>query len=131
MKTRYKLYSEFLASIHIANIARRTLIYCKYGNKIIFDSPFKAWNTSDMKRIFLIKLYIAEILYKKNLSKSIERMEGYELLGRRCMYADHVAIIVNKEEVVNKETGEVLCQLLISNDNRTHPFRVLSNEVQL
>ena len=137
MQTRYKTFSEFIHSTRIAykqsSGANGVLIVCKahLNSQVLFENKFKPWNSEATRRIFLIKLYIKNILLAINVSKHIRRMAGYELLGKRCLYRDHVSVICDAWEVVNQETGEVSKKLSISNELYNHPLDLLITEVQL
>jgi hypothetical protein len=133
MRARFKTFAEFMEAIKISGKttdgASGMLISCR--NHVLCESKYRLWNSEMTKRAFLIKLYIREVLQKKNLSRNIVRIKGYELLGRRCFYNDFIAVICGWQNVVNTETGEVSVMLTLVNANHINPFKVLINQVQL
>lgn len=132
MKTRFKTYGEFKKAITIVNaIGGGIKIICNLKNYVLLETQYKPWNTKDMKTTFLVRLYIKEVLWKCQLSKFIQRTEGYELLGRRVMVGEQVAVIVNKVDVVNSETGEPDINLTISIMHRNTPTHILASQIQL
>jgi len=132
MQTRFKTLSEFYKSITLINRPGGGIkILCRRNNHIIVETKTKPWNTPDTRHYFLVKLYIREILFGKNVSKRITRITGYEFLGRRCMYKDDICVIISWVEGVNSQTGEVMYNFTISKGEQNHPFDVLSINIQL
>jgi hypothetical protein len=130
MKARYKTFSEFMKDIKIAHEPPDVLIVCR--NHILYRGA-KPWNSQRTRKTFLARIYIKEVLQKKDVSKLIKRIEGYELLGKRCLHNDFLAIICGTQEVVNTETGEmqIMATVVSVNAYRNDPFKVLLNQLQL
>ena len=132
MKSRYKTYKEFIESITLVHDQQTGYkIICNLKSYVVVQSKVKPWNTPETRKSFLVKLYITQVLQKHTMSKRFPRIEGYELLGRRCMYNDYICIVCDSVELVHRETGEVKNQLTLFGDNRSNPFKVLINQVQL
>lgn len=106
-------------------------IICTLKKYLLCESRQKPWNTPLTRKTFLAKLYIEEILKKHTMSKLIRRIDGYEYLGKRCLYKDNVCVVCDAVEVVHQETGEMTYLLTLVNNNRTQPFKILIAEVQI
>lgn len=133
MNIRFKTYSEFLSATQIVYRSNNGVkIVCRIKGKeyVVFESKFRPWNTDMTKNGFMVKLYISEVLWGKSISKKITRRPGFELLGRRCMYHERMAVICSAEEMVNKETGEVMQRLTLAHKNE-RPFKIMQNQIQL
>jgi hypothetical protein len=133
MNIRFKTFSEFMNGIKLVNRpAGGIKIVCGIGDRyVLLESKFKPWNTPDTRRIFLVKMYLKEVLEKANPSKKIQRVPGFELLGKRCLYRDAVSIICDAVDMVDPDTGEMTKRLKIFNDNIRKPFSVFINNVQI
>jgi len=138
MRTRYYTFEEFLKHITIVSRAHKgihgVMIVCKLKRYVLIKTEFPLWNSKFTRRSYLAKLYIAEVLRKKNVSLKIARIPGYELLGRRCTRRGDTLIICGHWDVVDTDTGELDTQLLVQ--NTTNKFRgdlyyILKSEVQL
>lgn len=131
MKSRFKTWSEWQKGIKVAKMGRRVLIYCNLNKITILDSPVRPWNSRETHTSFMVKLYFKEVLLKHAMSRQIERIPGFELLGARCLYRDRIYVVCQAAEVVNQETGEVDVKLTIFSDHLTHPIKVLKSEVKI
>lgn len=132
MRSRYKTYAEFVKRIAIGRTQEKGfVVFCSLKKYKIVESKTQLWNTEDTKKTFLARLYVNEILRKLNLSKIIQRINGYELLGRRCMYNDKLCIICGWQQMVNTETGETKLQVTLVNDIRNTPFKIFIDQIQL
>lgn len=132
MRVRLKTFGEFVKGITIAHKEDGGVkILCQRKGFLMLETNFKPWNTKDTRKSFLVKYYIEEILWKCNPSKKISRIEGFELLGKRCMYCDTLGVIMDAWDVVDKETGETDTKLIIVTRLRTAPFETLKSNVQL
>jgi len=132
VKVRYKTYSQFISGIRIVHRDNGGVnIVCKRGNYVVEKLQYKPWNSADTKRTWFIKFYCKRILGAFSISKKIARIEGFELLGARCLYRDTVCIICNSEDYVDPETGEVIRKLTMYSDILQHPFTAFETEVQL
>ena len=133
MTSRPKIFSEFMAGITIVHRDNGGIkIICKLKDYVLLESRFKPWNTPDMRKTFLANLYIKEVLLKINISKYIQRPEGFELLGKRVLYRDEVVVICSWKELVDKETGELTKILTLAGRFLSPaPFKTSINNVQL
>lgn len=135
MKSRYKTFSEFTSAIKIVYRSNNGVkIFCMVKGKeyVILETGYRPWNSEQTRRRFIIRLYIREILSKHSMNKRITRIEGFELLGQRCLYLDQLHIICSSEDLVNTETGEITKKLLIVNAaTNDRPTKVFINQVQI
>lgn len=131
MKVRFKKFSEFVNGITIAYGDTGCKIICNLQNYVLLDVKFKPWSSPKTRQIFLAKMYMNEVLAKANPSKKIQRIEGYQYLGKRVMYRDQLSIICDAIEMVDPETGDMTTQIKIFNSRLSHPLKVFINEVQL
>ena len=133
MKTRLKTYGEFMKAITIVQGVHGgvKLICNKPYQYVLLETHVKPWNSKETRKSFLVRLYIKNIIWKMNVSKFIQRIEGFELLGRRVMHGEQVAVIVNAQEGVNQETGEAVTMLTITTMHSTTPIKILSTLIQL
>lgn len=134
MKARFKTFREFLNDIVMSHTEKGFKIICK--KYLVTEGKIKPWNTPKTRTTFLAKLYIKEVLLKHDMKKGIARIEGYELLGKRCMYNDNLCVVVDAADLVDTSTGEMTKQLTIVNSGTAHwlrsqPFKVLINQVQI
>jgi hypothetical protein len=132
MKVRFKTFSEFGKGLRLVHCDDGGVkLVCYRTNRVVVQSPSKLWSSKDTRKSFLVKLYINEVLWKANPSKLIQRIKGYEILGKRVMYNNMVAVVADSFEAVHKETGEVQEILVIVNNWRVNPFQVLKSRVEL
>ncbi len=128
MRTRFKTFSEFTKQITIARrLFGGRLIVCKVNKTVLIKGP-DLWNSERTKKSFLVKLYIDEVLKKKEISPKIRRISNYELLGLRMQYKRDTVVVADAWEVVDAATGEVGMQLLvasITNPFRTQPYKIV------
>lgn len=129
MRTRYKTFAEFKKQITIARrLLGGRLIVCKRGKTVLIKSRADLWNSERTKKSYLVKLYIDEVLKKKEISPLIRRISGYEFLGLRMQYKKDTVVVADAWEVVDTATGEVCMQLLVSNlTNKfiTQPYKIV------
>lgn len=131
MKTRLKIFTEFVNGLTIAYSETGCTIVCKLKRYVLLDVKYRPWVSPQTRKGFLVKMYIEEILWKANPSKLIQRIHGFELLGRRCMHRDELSVVVDAADMVNPETGEMTKQLTIANHWIKHPFKVYETDVQI
>lgn len=98
---------------------------------VLVKTTIRPWNSPDTRSSFLAKVYIEHVLQKKSLPDNIMRIEGYELLGKRCSYKEHTIIICSTKEMVDTETGEMITRATVVSDNkfRSQPFNINLNEI--
>lgn len=131
MRSRYKTFAEFKKQITIARrLFGGRLIVCNLdaATKVLVKSSGDLWNSKRTKKSFLVKLYIDEVLKKKELSPLIRRISGYEFLGLRMQYKKDTVVVADAWEVVHTGTGEVGMELLvasITNPFRTQPYKIV------
>lgn len=131
MKARFKTFREFLNDIVMSHTEKGFKIICRTKKYLVIEGKIKPWNTPKTRTSFLAKLYIREVLLKHDLKKGMPRMEGYELLGKRCLYRDNICVVVDAVDLVDTNTGEMTKRLTLVNDNHSQPFKVLITEVQI
>ena len=127
MKTRYKIFSEFLKQAKVGYANNEVVIVCK--NNVLYKGQ-RPWNSPETKKSFLAKLYIKYVLQRKDISSKIQRIEGYELLGKRYNYKSNITIVCATEEVVDPDGGEVLIMTTSIAEHRTQPFKILLRELE-
>lgn len=134
MTTRFKTYREFLSGLEIVYCegdAVKIICNLKPKRYVMEHFAIKPWNSKNTQRYFLVKLYIEKILWAINPSKFIQRTAGFELLGKRVMYMEALAIVLDAVQVTHPDSGEVDEEFTISNHSRTHPFKILKSQIQI
>lgn len=132
MRSRYKTFKQFFEGIRIAyDSDGGCTIICKLKNFVILKTVSKPWNSKETKIRFLIRLYFEQVLEKINLSKKIQRIEGYELLGKRCYEGDYLYIICDCWDSTDVDTGETIKKIKAFNKYNYLPTEFFINQVQL
>lgn len=134
MKTRLKTFSEFkkgITYVSLLNGGARIFSSISPRPTVLAESRTKFWNSKETKKGYLLHLYINHVIWKADPSKKITRIEGFELLGRRIMHNDIIAVIIQAQDVVNTDTGEVDVKLLVCNKLSTNTFTILKSSIQL
>lgn len=126
MKTRYKTFAEFMKTSKIAYDNKEVIIACL---RTVLYRGQRPWNSPQTRKSFLAKLYIKHVLQRKNISLLVQRIEGYELLGKRFIYKRHEVIVCSTQEMVDTDTGEILIMAILVADHRPQPFKLLLKEL--
>ena len=132
MRSRYRTFGEFMAGITIVNGETGGVkIICSLKNYVLVETKVKPWISPATRKAYLVKLYFKLILQHIALSKKIQRIIGYEMLGRRVFYQEQVAIIADAVEVVDQDSGEMTYKLRIFTDWNKPTFTTFLSNVQL
>jgi len=134
MKSRYKTFGEFhrdVREVHSTTGGFKLVCYLRGKEYVVMSLKSKPWNTPQTRKTFIARVYVDEMLWKCHLSRKIQRIEGFELLGRKVNYNDHLSVICNAVDMVNPDTGETRKQIVLVNSFRSIPFKVFLNQVQL
>lgn len=132
MKARFKVFSEFIKGITIAfDDKGGCTIICDLKKYVLLKTNVKPWHSVKTKQQYLMKMYFAEVLEKHTIHKNIQRIKGYELLGKRAYHADQLFIICDAQEMVEKTTGEMTHQITMFSKQNYRTSKIMIGEVQL
>lgn len=137
MTIRFKTFTEFNKRLLIVNRSDGGVnLVCRNPPLVVQSCVARPWNTPDMKKTFLVRLYIHEVLIRGGKLPHIKVAPGFEWLGKRCTYNEQEHVIIDAVEAAHKETGEMIMLFKIYPVSRywgckNHPFTVTEKEVEL